>query len=136
MSIIDGVANKSGLKNATCKRTLKDKKSMNNWIKFFREGNQGTVTNQTELCNNVSFETKKLSFQWQPVIPYHSYIYSAHIDNRDNRKMIKVFTIIEEKVQEYFKLYCYIWYRNTQHAAVVKAEAEPKAGGGSYKSVI
>ena len=133
MSKIKGAANKNGLKNATCKRTLKDKTSTNIWTNSFQEGNQGNVTKETEICNNVSFETKHLSFQWQPVIPHHSYIYSVHLDNRDNRKMIKLFTIIEEKVKENFKLYCHMWYRNTQHVAVVKAEAEPKAGGGSYK---
>ena len=107
---------------------IRDKKNMNS-----QEGNQENIIREAEICNNVSFERRNLSFLWQPVIPHHSYIYSAHIDSRDNRKMIKVFTIVEEKVKENFNLYCHIWYRKTSYVAVVKAEAEPKVGSGSFK---
>ena len=108
---------------------IKYKSFTNVWKKSFQEENQENIIGEKEICNNVSFEAKNLSLIWQPVIPEHSYIYSAHFDNRDNRKMIKVFTIIEEKVKDNFNLYCHIWYRKTSYVAVVKAEAEPKVGG-------
>ena len=90
-------------------------------------------TNETCLCNNVVAPRKNLSLVWQPIIPDHSYIYSAHIDNRDDRKMIKVFTIIEVKMAENFNLYCHVWYENASHVIAVKAEPEPKVGSGDYK---
>ena len=91
------------------------------------------MTKEKEICNNVSFQRKNLSLVWQPVIPEHSYIYSAHFDNRDGRKMIKVFTIIEKKVKDNFKLYCHIWYRSASCVAVVQAKAEPQVGEGNYR---
>ena len=93
----------------------------------------GNITTETHVCTNITAPRRNLSFVWQPIIPGHSYIYSAHIDNRDDRKMIKVVTIIEVNMTENFNLYCHIWYRHTSYVTVVKAEKEPKVGTGNFK---
>ena len=89
------------------------------------------IANETYLCNNVTAPKRNLSFIWQPIIPRQSYIYSAHIDNRDDRKMIKVVTIRDVKMKE--NLYCHIWHENAAHVTVVKAEGEPKYENGNFK---
>ena len=97
------------------------------------KGIMGNITTETNVCTNVTTLRRDFSFIWQPIIPGHSYIYSAHIDNRDDRKMIKVVTIIEVNMTENFNLYCHVWYSYASYVTVVKAEAEPKVGTGNFK---
>ena len=92
-----------------------------------------SVNKNTNLCNNVIAPRRNLSFVWQPIIPDHSYIYSAHIDNRDGKKMIKVFTIIEVNMTENFNLYCHVWFSNASYVIAVKAELEPKVCSRNFK---
>ena len=107
--------------------------SANDGEKSSQKGNMEYITNETYLCNNVTAPRRNLSFIWQPIIPGHSYIYSAHIDNRDDRKMIKVVTILDVNRKDYFNLYCHIWHENAAHVTAVKAEGEPKFENGSVK---
>ena len=116
--------------NSNTITAARHKKSPNDREKSFTKGKE---TKETHVCNNVTAPRKNLSFIWQPIIPGHSYIYSAHIDNRDDRKMIKVFTIIEVNMTENFNLYCHVYYENSSYVTAVKAEVKFKVGSPNFK---
>ena len=111
-------------------RNSGNNKSPNDGEKSFTKGKE---TKETHVCNNVTAPRRNLSFIWPPIIPGHSYIYSAHIDNRDDRKMIKVFTIIEVTVTENSNLYCHVYYENSSYVTAVKAKVKSKVGSPNFK---
>ena len=130
LSFYNGIITTRNSGNSNTITVARHKKSPNDRGKSFTKGKE---TKETHVCNNVTAPRRNLSFVWQPIIPGHSYIYSAHIDNRDGRKMIKVVTIIEVDMTENFNFYCHIWYRHASYVTVVRAQAEPKVGSGNFK---
>ena len=107
------------------------KSSMRTSLPLFTNGGAQFGRNEGKPETTCSLRINRTipSFTWQTVIPGQSYIYSAHVDNRDGRKMIKVFTIVNESIAENFRLYCYVWYKHSLEQTVVETKIEPKIGG-------
>ena len=94
-----------------------------NWMAPFDFNTHGIdfIPDERQLCDNVTFRSLNVSYvTWQTVIPHNTFIYSAFIDNRGGRKLIKVIVIGPLNITD--RLYCHIWYRNSEYTAVVKAD--------------
>ena len=130
LSFYNGIITTINSGNNNTITVARHKKSPNDGGKSFTKG-KGTI--ETHVCKNITAPRSNLSFVWKPIIPSHSYIYSAHIDNRDDRKMIKVFTIIEVNMTENFNLYCHVYYENSSFVTAVKAKVKSKVGSPNFK---
>ena len=130
LSFYNGIITTINSGNNNTITVARHKKYPNDGEKMFTKGKE---TKETQVCNNITAPRRNFSFIWQPIIPGHSYIYSAHIDNRDDRKMIKVFTIIEVNMTENFNLYCHVYYESSSYVTAVKAKVKFKVGSPNFK---
>ena len=74
------------------------------------------------LCkNNFIPSGPFITNSWQTIIPKHSYVYSAFIDNRINRSQIKIIVLIETRFQQNFNLKCLIWEYKAGNPVTVSA---------------
>ena len=83
----------------------------------------------THNNDNVTFpEIPITSKSWVPVIPNHSYVYSAFIDNRENISGIKLIVILNETNNRNSNLKCLLWNREGKQIITVNSSVVTKIG--------